>query len=177
MGNSTDPATTHLALYTNGSVFNHDWGGDVQSNVEFAPLNAMRYDTYVDLGGSVSTPTISIVGDPDLDADGVTDRALRAHWLAESGAISVNGEVRLLRVTVGYELGFDPWLWNSGAYLGSPPPWAGAQDPDSMLRVIFMDGSQVDLTIGNAFEVTPPAPGAAALLGIAGAAGLRRRRA
>lgn len=41
---------------------------------------------------------------------------------------------------------------------------------------MHMDGSTQELVIGSAFAVYPPSPGGAALLGLAGFAGLRRRR-
>lgn len=179
LGDSNFPNAAPFALYTNGSVFNHSFGGDVRSATEFPPFNAMAYDTYVDLGGGVATPVISFVSPADLNANGTTDKAIRANWFTDDDAsLDGNGEMRIMRITVGFEHGFDPWLWNSGAYLGTPDFGPDVGDsPTSMLRVVLFDGSSVDLVIGDAVQPLSPTPSATALLGIAGAAGMRRRRA
>jgi len=168
MGDSNFPNAAPFALYTNGTVFNHSFGSNVQSATEFPPFNAMAYDTYVDLGGTQATPAISFAGGTDLSGAG---GVLRATWFTTDNAVlDANGEMRIMRITVGYAPGFDPFTQQ--AYLGT----LQGVSPVSSLEVGLPGGELATLVIGNAFSLTPPTPGTAALLGIAGVSGLRRRR-
>jgi hypothetical protein len=173
MGDSNFPNAAPFALYTNGSVFNHSFGSNVQSATEFPPFNAMAYDTYVDLGGGQATPAISFAGGTDLSGTG---GVLRATWFTTDNAtLDANGEMRIMRVTVGYAAGFDPFNNANGAFLGTLGI-AGLEGGanQSSIEVGLPAGVLTTLVVGNAFEV--PTPGATALMGIAGLVGLRRRR-
>jgi len=167
--------TSPFGVHTNGSVFNHSLGGNVQSAFEFAPFNAMAYDTYVALGGSAAAPIISFTGGVNLSG---SPGPLQAMWSTSPAvAIDSSGEFRIMRVTVGYLIGFDPFDPTSGGYLGTSGV-AGlyfGNGPVSSLQVQLPNGEVASFVIGNAFEPIPTA-GAAALLGVAGGAGLRRRR-
>lgn len=80
-----------------------------------------------------------------------------------------------MRVTVGYQQGFDPFAQGSGAFLGTLgiPGLEGGSN-ESRIEVGLPGGVLTELVVGNAFEI--PTPGATALMGLAGLVGLRRRR-
>ena len=167
MGDSNFPNAAPFALYTNGTVFNHPFGGNTQSATEFPPFNAMTYDTFVDLGGTQATPAISFAGGVAL-----TGPTLRATWFTtDNTVLDANGEMRIMRVTVGYAGGApaDAFLGT----LGIGGLEAGV--PQSSIEVGLPAGVLTTLVVGNAFELVPT-PGATALFGLAGLAGLRRRR-
>ena len=177
MGNADDPSSSHLGLWTNGSVYNHMFGSDVRIPAFEGVFPGMAFDTFVALGRETPGPSISFASDPDLDADGVIDRVLRAQWYSDEGAtLDGNGELRILRVTVGYPEGFDPYVWNAGGYLGTAPYGPPALEPQSRLQVLYLDGSTQEMIIGDGIQPLSPTPGATALFGIAGVAGMRRRR-
>lgn len=172
MGNEAFPDAAPFALHTNGAVFNHPLGSDVRSPAfENIPgFTGIRYDTFVAMGSDVPGPTISFAGQVDLIADGAVDQSLRALWFTTDNAVlDANGEMRILRITVSYPSGQDPF---------GPPNFLGtiAGGPLSSLQVGLPGGVLVDLVIPNALSVTPPSPGGAALAGLAGLLGLRRRR-
>ncbi|MBL0922366.1 MAG: hypothetical protein IBJ10_09600 [Phycisphaerales bacterium] len=119
MGDADDPSSSHLGLWTNGSVYNHFFGSDVRSPSFEHVFPHIALDTFVALGSTVPGPAISFAAPADLNADGVNDRVLRAHWFSDAGAaLDANGELRILRVTVGYDPSYNPFLWNTG-YLGT----------------------------------------------------------
>jgi len=175
MGDSAFPNAAPFALYTNGTVFNHSFGSNLRSAAfEAVPgFNAIQYDTYVALGSAAPGPGVSFAGGADLTGTG---GVLRATWFTTDNAtLDANGEMRIMRVTVGYTAGFDPFASDSGAYLGTLGI-AGLEGgaPQSSIQVGLPAGELADLVVGNAFEV--PTPGATALMGLAGLVGLRRRR-
>ena len=168
MGDANAPAATPFALHTNMTVFNHPFGGNVRSAAfEPAPgFNAMRYDTFVALG-SVPAANISFAGGVDLSgANGV----LRATWFTtENATLDANGEMRILRVTVGVPIGMNPS--GNGYFLGTT---GLPGSPISSAEIGLPGGVLTTLVIPSGF--VPPTPGAAALFGVVGLAGLRRRR-
>jgi len=172
MGDSNFPGAAPFALHTNATVFNHSFGSNVQSATEFPPFNALAYDTFVDLGGTQTTPNISFAGGTSLTGAG---GVLRGTWFTtDEATLDAEGRMRILRVTIGVPMGTDPFF--DGFYLGTPgtPGQEAGFGPVSSLEVGLPGGELAQFTIGNALY--PPAPGAATLLGIAGMAGLRRRR-
>ncbi|MBL0922367.1 MAG: hypothetical protein IBJ10_09605 [Phycisphaerales bacterium] len=172
MGDSNAPSATPFALHTNATVFNHSLGSNVQSAAEFPPFNSLAYDTFVDLGGTQTTPNISFAGGTNLTGSG---GVLRGTWFTtDEATLDQDGRMRILRVTIGVPFGHNPFF--GGYFLGTPGlPGQEAGGPVSRLEVGLPNGELVQLYIGTALY--PPTPGATALLGIAGAAGLRRRRA
>jgi len=173
MGDSNAPGATPFALHTNAMVFNHSLGSNVQSITEFPPFNALAYDTFVDLGGTQTTPNISFAGGTSLTGAG---GVLRGTWFTtDEATLDEDGRMRILRVTIGVPMGSDPFF--DGFYLGTPgiPGQEAGFGPLSSLEVGLPAGELVQFTIGNALY--PPAPGSVALFGVVGAAGLRRRRA
>jgi hypothetical protein len=180
MGDSAFPNSAAFVLNTNGTVFNHSFGGDTRSAAfEAVPgFNAIQYDTYVAMGSDVPGPAISFAGGVDLDNVGdPLPGEMRATWFTTDNAtLDANGEMRILRVTVGYTVGFDPFAVGSGAFLGTLGiPGLEFGTSQSQIQVGLPGGVLSNIVVGNAFEVVPT-PGAAALMGIAGLAGLRRRR-
>ena len=178
MGDAAFPNASPFALYTNGNVFNHPLGSNIRStNFENVPgFNAIRYDTYVALEGSIAA-SVSFAGVADLAANGTTDQVMRATWFTtDNVTLDANGEMRIMRVTVGYQMGFDPFASGSGAFLGTLGVGGlEAGNNESRIEVGLPGGVLTELVIGNAFELVPT-PGATALFGLAGLAGLRRRR-
>ncbi len=175
MGDASAPNATPYAIYTNAAIFNHALGSNVQSVTEFPPFNAMQYDTFVDLGGTQSTPTISFAGGVDLDASGGSTQAIRATWFTtDEATLDQDGRMRILRVTIGVPIGSSPWF--DGFFLGTPgvPGQESGSEPVSRIEVGLPNGELVELIVGTALY--PPAPGTTVLLGLAAATGLRRRR-
>lgn len=174
MGDAAFPNAAPFALYTNGTVYNHPLGSNIRSTAfeNVAGFNAIRYDTYVALEGS-SAASVSFAGGADLSGTG---GVLRATWFTtDNVTLDANGEMRIMRVTVGYQNGFDPFAMGSGAFLGTlGVPGLEAGSNESRIEVGLPGGVLTELVVGNAFEV--PTPGATALMGLAGLVGLRRRR-
>lgn len=175
MGDAAFPDAAPFALFTNGSVFNHTLGSNVR-NAAFENLpgfTGLRFDTFVAMGSDVPGPTISFAGQVDLNANGTTDTVMRATWFTTDNAVlDANGEMRILRVTVSYADGFDPYV--DGGVLGTQGVIGQEGGAQSSIQVGLPGGELANLVIGNAFEI--PTPGATALLGLAGLVGLRRRR-
>ncbi len=170
MGDSSAPAATPYFISTNGTVFNHALGGNTRSgNFENIPgFNAIRYDTFVALGSDVPGPAISFAGGTSLNGP-----TMRSTWFTTDNAVlDANGEMRIMRVTVGYANGFNPYT--DGGFLGTVGVIGQAGNDASTIEIGLPGGALQVLTVGNAFEI--PAPGAAALMGLAGLAGIRRRR-
>ncbi len=180
MGDAAFPNAAPFALYTNGAVFNHPFGSNVRSTAfENLPnFNALRYDTFVALDGS-SAPIISFAGVADVDANGTTDQAMRATWFTtDSVTLDANGEMRIMRVTVGYDIlqlppDFDAFLGTNNV-LGGELFTGQRGELDSIIEVGLPGGELVQFLVGDAFY--PPAPGTTILLSLAAATGLRRRR-
>jgi hypothetical protein len=172
MGDSAAPGATPYFISTNGTIFNHSFGGNTRSAAfEAVPgFNAIQYDTYVALGSSAPGPAISFAGGASL-----THPTMRATWFTTDEALlDANGEMRIMRVTVGYANGFNPYT--DGGFLGTLGiPGQGVGTDQSSIEVGLPGGALQQLVVGNAFEIVP-APGAAALMGLAGLAGIRRRR-
>ena len=170
MGDANFPNAAPFALYTNGTIFNHPFGSNVRSTAfEPAPgFNAIQYDTYVALG-DVPAGNISFAGGANLTGAG---GVLRATWFTtENATLDANGEMRIMRVTVGYAGGAP-----EGAFLGTLGVGGlEAGSNQSSIEVGLPGGVLTSLVVGNAFELVPT-PGATALFGLAGLAGLRRRR-
>ena len=170
MGDANAPAATPYFIQTNGATFNHAFGGNVRSTAfEAAPgFNAIQYDTYVAMG-DLAAANISFAGGVDLSTNGTSDQFMRATWFTTSETVlNAQGEMRIMRVTVGYAQGFDPFT--QGGFLGTSGVGAGDA---STIEIGLPGGALQVVTVGNAFI---PAPGAMALAGLAGLAGLRRRR-
>lgn len=170
LGDSNAPNATPYALYTNGDVFNHQFGGNTEG---FPPLPfaAVPYDTFVDLGAAHNSSNISFAGGVDLDNAGAVPGVMRATWFTTTPAVmDANGELRIMRVSVGLPGGSDPF--DGSWYLGGTPG-VNAGVETSRLQVGLPAGALADFDIPNAFI---PAPGAVAAFGMLGLAGLRRRR-
>lgn len=174
MGDPSDPAGSPFVIRTDGMVFNHPLGSDVRTNLEFPPFNAMAFDTFVDLGGGVATPVISFVEPADLNANGTTEQEIRGRWFTDDEAVlDDTGLMRILRVTVGYDL-TEPFTQHP--FLGTPEDCSGTMgEMESWIQVELWGGELVSLQVFDALPCIP-SPGASALPGIAGVAGLRRRR-
>lgn len=173
MGDPGDPASSPFVIRTDGMVFNHPFGSDVRSSIEFPPFGALAYDTYVDLGGGVATPVISFVEPADLTANGTTDQEIRGRWFTDDEAVlDDNGLMRILRVTVGYDLNVP---FTQHPFLGTPQDCSGTMgEMESWIQVELWGGELVSLQVFDALPCIP-SPSAAALLGVAGLAGVRRR--
>ena len=173
MGDSAAPGATPYFISTNGTIFNHSFGGNTRSaSFEAVPgFNAIQYDTFVALGSTAPGPGISFAGGASL-----TSPTMRATWFTTDNAVlDANGEMRILRVTVGLPSATDPSGQPFPYYLGTHhiPGFS----PISSIEVGLPAGQLTSLIIPNALgPLTPPTPGTAALLGIAGVAGMRRRR-
>lgn len=151
-----------------GSVYNHPLGGNTRSTAFEGFFPEIRFDTYACYGGSLNA------GGPDgqatqfagvIDLIGADGRmqfssftqppaALTADALAPGG-----GSIRILRVSVSA----------STTHLGGV---VGTGTATSRVQVGLPGGAVADFVLGNAI----PAPGAAALFGLAGLAVARRRR-
>lgn len=183
MGDASFPSASPNRLGTNGLVFNHSAGGDLRTPgfEDVDGLQGLRYDTFIALGDDVPGPDITITGQVDLHASGISDRIMRGSWLTQDEATLVAGpsgygELRLMRVTVGFPIGIDPYI--DGGVLGTiGVVGSGIGDTweQSWLEVRLVGGEMERLIIGQAFELYPT-PGGAALAGLAGLLGLRRRR-
>ncbi|MBL0922368.1 MAG: hypothetical protein IBJ10_09610 [Phycisphaerales bacterium] len=174
MGDSAFPNAAPYALYTNGAVANHQLGGNVRSTAFEGFFPDIAFDTFVALGSDAPGPAISFAGGTNLSGVG---GVLRATWFTTDNAtLDASGEMRIMRVSVGYVSSFDPFAKGSGAFLGTLGI-GGLEvgSPESSIQVGLPGGVLTDLVVGNAFQEVP-APGAAALMGLAGLAGLRRRR-
>ncbi|MBL0922364.1 MAG: hypothetical protein IBJ10_09590 [Phycisphaerales bacterium] len=168
MGDSNAPAATPYFISTNGTVFNHALGSNVRSAAFEPAFSALQYDTFVALGSTVPGPGISFAGGQNLNGP-----TLRATWFTTDNAVlDANGEMRIMRVTVGYANGFNPYT--QGGFLGTLGVIGQTGVDASTIEIGLPGGALQTLTVGNAFEV--PAPAATALMGLAGLAGLRRRR-
>ena len=174
MGDSNFPNAAPYALYTNGAVANHQFGSNLRSAAFEGVFPDIAFDTYVALGSDNPGPGVSFAGGANLTGTG---GVLRATWFTTDNAVlDANGEMRIMRVTVGYASSFDPFATGSGAFLGTLGVGGlEAGSPQSSIQVGLPAGVLTDLVVGNAFELVPT-PGATALFGLAGLAGLRRRR-
>lgn len=141
---------TPYFLATDGTVFNHPFGGDGPPNPVFLPaFPALEFDTYLALGDTLPA---FVGGSVDLSGNG---GMLRGAWFTQPPIeLLANERLRILRVTVGDDTTF---LGGSG----------------SQLEVNFVGFEQV-------FSIPPvqsvPTPGGALALGLASLVAARRRR-
>lgn len=148
-----------------GTVYNHPLGGNTRSFAFEGFFPEIRFDTYACYGGTAGADgqatqfagTIDLIGaDGRINFSSFTQppAALTADALAPGG-----GSIRVLRVSVSA----------STTHLGGV---VGAGSNTSRVQVGLPGGVVADFVLGNAI----PAPGAAALFGLAGLAVARRRR-
>lgn len=137
-----------------GAVFNHSAGADTRSFATEAVFAAMPFDTFATFGGNATTNGVfgGFAGTTNLTGAG---GELRFTSFAPAGSPAVLGANGLWVLRVSYNASADGSLGGNG----------------SRVQVGLAGGAVA------AFDVPEvPAPGAAALLGVAGLAGLRRRR-
>jgi hypothetical protein len=171
-------------IYTNGAIFNHDLGGDTRSSLSSeraAGNSALLFDTYAEFGGravpgqggtSNASPGTNALGSfggfagttnltgagGQIQFTSFAPAGSPAQLAADAGATG-GFSLRILRVTVA----------GTATYLGG----AGAGNiPASTGQVGLSGGVVAAFAVGNAI----PAPGAIAVLGLAGIAAGRRRR-
>ncbi len=138
-----------------GVIFNHSAGGDQRSMALEGLFSAMGFDTYATYGGNDTTaghPFGGFAGTVNLTGAGGVIRFTSFAAAGNPAAVGANGMMRVLRVSVA----------NFNASTGG----AGS------LEVGLPGGALATFQVGPWI----PTPGATALLGLAGLAGLRRRR-
>ncbi|MGD9691336.1 MAG: hypothetical protein AB7G17_00675 [Phycisphaerales bacterium] len=138
-----------------GTIFNHSAGGDQRSfNLE-ALFSAIGFDTYATYGGNDTTngqPFGGFAGTVNMTGAGGVIRFSSFAAAGDPAEVGANGMLRVFRVSVA---NFNESVGGSGSLEVGLPGGALA---------VFQVGPWV------------PTPGAAALFGLAGVAGLRRRR-
>ena len=153
-----------LTLGSNSALFNHSFGGNASSNINEALLGAfesLANDSWVTIGaehdGSVSGPAnaLSLQG-VDFGVDGNFASTANGSWYVtpdDAQGAEDGGRVLIAQLTI-----------------------ADGGSVDGFFGNLNFQGSDA---AGNTWQATNqwlPAPGALALLGLAGFAGRRRRR-
>ncbi len=149
-GAVADPYQINLG---GASVFNHPAGSDQRSFGTEPFFSAVGFDTYATYGGDDFTnghPFGGFAGTVNLTGAGGVIRFTSFAAAGNPAAVGANGQLRVLRLTVA----------NIGSSTGT-----------GSLEVGLPGGALAVFNIGPV-----PTPGAAALLGLAGLAGIRRRR-
>lgn len=166
MGDHDAPVAGDNALYTNGTVYNHGLGGNFGNPGLHGFSASIYFDTYVAFGSTAPTNIAAVPGSMFLGNNGfdmtVGTAGLRGIWSGDPQTLGMSG-VMLLQITVEI----------SATFLGGPQvSYVGeGVAPASRLTIISSVGD-FNLLIPNAI----PTPGCAALLGLGGLLGVRRRR-
>lgn len=149
-GAAADPYQINLGGAT---VFNHLGGSDQRSMALEPVFSSIGFDTYATYGGNDTTaghPFGGFAGTVNLSGAGDVIRFTSFAAAGNPAAVGADGRLRVLRLTIA----------NQSSTTGT-----------GSLEVGLPGGALAVFNLGPV-----PTPGAAALLGLAGLAGIRRRR-
>tara|TARA_B100001059_G_scaffold148921_1_gene148724 strand:- start:10296 stop:10970 length:675 start_codon:yes stop_codon:yes gene_type:complete len=155
-------ADNGLVIGTTAEFYQNAAGGDSSLQINaalFGVYNSVEYDTFVTIGSYNSTGDALLVQAVDFSNFSTEVTTDNGTWVVTPDDIQGEGAGGLVMI-------------------GQFSFAAGTGGLDSMYGNVNLQGSSADGTVWEALDqwVEVPAPGALALLGLAGLAGRRRRR-
>jgi len=150
----------NLVLGSNAALYENNFGGNTSLNINpalLAVFSSLAYDSWVTIGSETDTGNALSIQSVNFGSGGNFADTANGSWYVtpdDAQGEEVGGRVLIAQLTI-----------------------AGGGSADDLYGNLNFQGKLADGTNWGAVDQWIPAPGALALLGLAGIAGRRRRRA